>query len=100
MRKRKPGRPRPASNRTKKSSPPEYSQKLVRKKPGELIRLNRFIANSGICSRREADKLIESGQIKVNDKVMLEMGYKVKPTDKIYFKGKQIRREKMVFEKY
>jgi len=81
----------------KKSSPPEYSQKLVRKTPGDLIRLNKFISNSGICSRREADKLIESGDIKVNEEVVREMGYKVKPTDKIFYKNKQIRREKMVY---
>ncbi len=45
----------------------------------EAIRLNKYIANSGICSRREADNLISSGKIKVNGKVITEMGYKVMP---------------------
>ena len=40
------------------------------------IRLNRFIANAGVCSRRDADKLITNGQIKVNGEVMQEMGFK------------------------
>ena len=47
------------------------------KKPAE-IRLNRYIANAGVCSRREADNLIAEGRIKVNGKVKTEMGYKVK----------------------
>lgn len=57
------------------------------------IRLNRFIANSGICSRRDADRLIASGQIKINGKVMVEMGYRVKKTDKVEYRGKALKRE-------
>ena len=62
------------------------------RKPSE-IRLNRFIANAGICSRREADNLITEGKIKVNDKVVSEMGYKVKKTDKVEYKGKLLKSE-------
>lgn len=61
------------------------------------IRLNRFIANAGICSRREADKYIEMGLIKVNDKLITELGYKVKPTDSIKFNGELIRTERKVY---
>ena len=62
------------------------------KKPSE-IRLNRFIANAGVCSRREADNLITEGKIKVNGKVLTEMGYKVKRTDKVEYKGRQLKSE-------
>lgn len=62
------------------------------KKPAE-IRLNRFIANAGICSRREADNLISAGQVKVNGKVITEMGYKVKKTDLVEYKGKKLKSE-------
>ena len=56
------------------------------------IRLNRYIAHSGICSRREADQLIADGKIKVNNKVVTEMGFKVMPGDKVHF-GKQLLRK-------
>ena len=59
--------------------------------------LNRFIANSGICSRRDADKLIQNGDIKVNGKVIQELGFKVKPTDKVLYKGKILKREKFIY---
>ena len=54
------------------------------------IRLNKFIANAGICSRREADKFIEAGIIKVNNKVITQMGYKVKPTDHVMFNNSKL----------
>lgn len=61
------------------------------------IRLNRFIANSGVCSRREADSLIEAGEIKVNGKVVTEMGFKVRPEDTIQYGKKILNREKLVY---
>ena len=61
------------------------------------IRLNRYIANSGICSRRDADELIQSGQITVNGEVITEMGHQVKPTDAIKYGNKLLTREKMVY---
>lgn len=60
-------------------------------------RLNKFIASSGICSRREADEHIAAGKIMVNDKVVTEMGIKVTPEDKVKFNGKIIRAEKKVY---
>lgn len=56
----------------------------------EEIRLNKYISNSGICSRREADIYIASGNVTVNGKVVNEMGYKVKRTDKVRFDGRLI----------
>jgi len=60
-------------------------------------RLNKYIANAGICSRREADKLIEEGHVKVNNKVVTEMGFKVGRKDKVKVKGKLIHAEKSVY---
>jgi 23S rRNA pseudouridine2605 synthase len=60
-------------------------------------RLNKYIANAGICSRREADKLISSGKVSVNGKTITEMGFKVMPTDQVSYKGKLIRAEKPVY---
>lgn len=58
------------------------------------IRLNKYIANSGICSRREADVFIAAGSAMVNGKVVTEMGYKVKLTDEVRFDGSLINPEK------
>ena len=58
------------------------------------IRLNKFISNSGICSRREADTYIEHGSVTVNGKLVTEMGYKVQPNDDVRFDGTSISPEK------
>ncbi len=65
-------------------------------KPGELdlVRLNKYIANSGICSRREADDLIRAGVIKVNGQVVTVLGTKVHPSDKIQYGDQAISSEK------
>lgn len=57
------------------------------------IRLNKYISNSGICSRREADTYIEHGSVTVNGKLVTEMGYKVQPTDVVRFDGSAISPE-------
>jgi len=57
------------------------------------IRLNKYISNSGICSRREADENIAIGLVTVNGKVITEMGYKVKRTDEVRFDGARIMPE-------
>ncbi|MGJ8745490.1 pseudouridine synthase [Polaribacter sp.] len=57
------------------------------------IRLNKYIANSGVCSRREADTYIEHGSVEVNGKLVTEMGYKVQPTDVVRFDGTSISPE-------
>lgn len=61
------------------------------------IRLNKYISNAGIASRREADELIKSGLAEVNGKVITEMGYKVQPGDVVKFDGKVISAEKNVY---
>ncbi|MEP3838070.1 MAG: pseudouridine synthase [Algibacter sp.] len=61
------------------------------------IRLNKFIANSGICSRREADEHIAIGLVTVNGKVITEMGYKVKLSDEVRYDGASIRPEKKAY---
>lgn len=54
------------------------------------IRLNKFIAHAGVCSRREADELIELGSITVNSKIITEMGYKVQPGDIVKHEGETL----------
>ncbi|MDO7873153.1 pseudouridine synthase [Hymenobacter sp. ASUV-10] len=61
------------------------------------LRLNRYIANAGICSRREADALIAAGEIKVNGEVVTEMGYKVQPSDTVQYGKTNLNREKLVY---
>ncbi|MDO7884848.1 pseudouridine synthase [Hymenobacter cheonanensis] len=63
----------------------------------EELRLNRYIANAGICSRREADSLIAAGEIRVNGEVITEMGYKVQPTDTVQYGKTNLNREKVVY---
>lgn len=61
------------------------------------IRLNKYIANSGICSRREADVHIATGLVTVNGKVVTEMGYKVKLDDEVRYDGAKISPEKKAY---
>ncbi len=63
----------------------------------DKIRLNKFIANSGVSSRREADELITMGLISVNGKIVTELGYKVNPGDEIRYEDKVLRAEKPVY---
>ncbi len=72
-----------SKQRPLKSKPP------VNLNPDE-IRLNKYIANSGMCTRREADLYISTGVVRVNGKVVTEMGYKVKKTDEVNFDGQTI----------
>ena len=59
------------------------------------IRLNKYLADSGVCSRREADELIKAGCVTVNGEVITTMGYKVKPADKVVYGGQTLNREKL-----
>ncbi len=61
------------------------------------IRLNKYIASSGICSRREADEYIKAGLVSVNDEIVTEMGVKVEPGDVVKYNGQKIRAEKKVY---
>ncbi len=61
------------------------------------IRLNKYISNSGICSRRDADMHISIGSVTVNGKVITEMGYKVKLEDEVRFDGSRVNPEKKAY---
>jgi 23S rRNA pseudouridine2605 synthase len=74
----------------------DMSLEEVKSNGGE-VRLNRFIANAGVCSRREADELIKKGRVKINGQVMTEMGYRVKPTDSVYLDDEPLKRERIVY---
>jgi 23S rRNA pseudouridine2605 synthase len=63
----------------------------------EQIRLNRFIANSGVCSRREADELIQKGYISVNGKQVTDLGIRVSYNDEVKYKGKKLSAEQKVY---
>ena len=65
--------------------------------PNEPIRLNKFLANSGVCSRREADDFIQAGVVRVNGQVVTELGTKVMRTDSVLFHDQLITPEKKVY---
>ena len=79
--------------------PEPKSDKIEEASPAgdALIRLNKYIANSGVCSRREADELIKMGLITVNGTAITEMGFKVKATDDVRHEGKRLSAEKPVY---
>lgn len=84
-----------------KAAEEEAAQKLKkqnqapkRQKAADEIRLNKFISNSGVCSRRDADIYIQSGNVKVNGVPVTEMGYLVKLTDVVNFDGVVLTPEK------
>ncbi|WP_304621755.1 pseudouridine synthase [Pontibacter harenae] len=88
----------PSYNLSRYDNNPRIKKSNIKDKDDDgTIRLNRYIANAGVCSRREADSLIESGEIKVNGEVITEMGYKVKPSDTIQYGKKILNREKLVY---
>ncbi len=75
----------------------EIKQKAAQAPDDGLIRLNKYIANAGICSRREADQLIESGAVTVNGVIVTQLGTKVSPTDTIAYGGETLSGEKKVY---
>ena len=79
---------------TRKPKSPDRPQRPAPKSNPDEIRLNRYIANAGICSRREADTYIAAGNVTVNGKVITEMGFKVKRSDDVRFDGRKLDLEK------
>ena len=73
----------------------EYKEEHV--DPDEPIRLNKYLANAGVCSRREADEFITSGALKVNGEVVTELGTKVKRSDEVLFNENPVSIEKKVY---
>lgn len=108
-RQERPSKPhRPASH--DRGDRPQYFDRPAYRKPrtvrkpepepeeGGLVRLNKFIANSGICSRREADTYIETGLVSVNGVKVTELGTKIDPSkDDVRFNGQRIKGEKKVY---
>lgn len=73
----------------------EYKEKHY--DPDEPVRLNRYLANAGVCSRREADTFIQAGVVKVNGVVVTELGTKVKRSDEVMFHDQAVNMEKKVY---
>ncbi|MEX2350767.1 MAG: pseudouridine synthase [Flavobacteriaceae bacterium] len=94
---RREGKSKSRDITNKKKFTPKPAQKRQAPKPkgpADEMRLNKYIANSGMCSRREADLYISTGQVQVNGKVVTEMGHKVKLSDDVKFDGRRINPEK------
>ncbi len=90
------GKKRPFKDLSGKKSGPVKPGRGNRDKrgQGELIRLNKYISNAGVCSRREADDLIQAGAIKVNGEIVSELGTKVSLHDKVQFGDQTLSLEK------
>ena len=73
----------------------EYKEYL--EDPNAPIRLNKYLANAGVCSRREADQFIQAGVVKVNGEVVTELGTKVQRTDTVHFHDQLVSLEKKVY---
>ncbi|MBO4451362.1 MAG: rRNA pseudouridine synthase [Bacteroidaceae bacterium] len=73
----------------------EYKEYL--EDPNAPLRLNKFLANAGVCSRREADDFIQAGVIKVNGEVVTELGTKILRTDQVHFHDQLVTLEKKVY---
>jgi len=65
--------------------------------PNEEMRLNKYLANAGVCSRREADEFIQAGLIKVNGEVVTELGVKVKRSDEVIFHNDKVQLEQKIY---
>ena len=70
---------------------------MRKKSNSELIRLNKYISQSGLCSRRSADQLITSGKVKVNNKLCTELGTKVSENDKVIVNNKLIKPQRNIY---
>ena len=73
----------------------EYKEQFV--DPNEPIRLNKFLANAGVCSRREADEFITAGVVSVNGEVVTELGTKIKRSDVVKFHDEPVSIERKVY---
>ncbi len=90
-------RPRPQRNAGVYSERKRQTYQQQYEDPTKPIRLNKYLANAGICSRREADDFIQAGVISVNGVVVDSLGAKVLPTDKVQFHDQPVRRERKVY---
>ncbi|MBK8599591.1 MAG: rRNA pseudouridine synthase [Flavobacterium sp.] len=91
-----PKKVKPKTVTPAEAAKPERKPNQAPKRPkvADEIRLNKYISNSGVCSRRDADIYIQSGNVKVNGIPVIEMGYMVKPGDVVNFDGATLTPEK------
>ena len=89
------GRRQQPQRRQNQQRPVEYTEAFV--DPNEELRLNKFLANAGVCSRREADEYIQAGNVKVNGEVVTELGTKVTRKDSIMFNDQPISLERKIY---
>jgi len=101
--------PKEDADKATKGSKPVYRKSYTKSKKAasgnipkkkslsDEMRLNRFIANAGVCSRREADTFITAGMVTVNGKPVVELGTKVKPEDEVRFDGRKLNPEKKIY---
>ena len=98
---RKPGQKRPRTAgynpNAKYSMKKQIEYKEILADPNEPIRLNKFLANAGICSRREADEFIAAGVVSVNGEIVTELGTKIKRTDEVKFHDEPVNVERKVY---
>ena len=87
----------PPAGRARRKGVRPKSTPRFQKKEDTTIRLNKYIANAGVCSRREADVLITSGAIKVNGKIVTELGTKVMPGDTVLYGKEKLVNEQKVY---
>ncbi len=90
----KPKKQRSFRGGSNKKKDAQKNSKPKEELPTEDMRLNKYIAHCGICSRRKADEHIKAGKVKVNSEVVLEPGHRVQAKDKVYFEGKPVRPER------
>ncbi|MDY5858523.1 MAG: pseudouridine synthase [Porphyromonas sp.] len=98
-------KPQPKPKKDKKAVPlfvPQEAPEVTLRYPEEVapnaeIRINKFLANAGVCSRREADLLIASGEISVNGEVITELGRRVTPQDIVEYKGQRVQGQSKVY---
>lgn len=95
----RPSRPRTAdyNPNAKYSMKKQIEYKDILTDPNEPIRLNKFLANAGVCSRREADEFITAGVVSVNGEVITELGTKIKRTDEVKFHDQPVSIERKVY---
>ena len=95
----RPQRPRTAgyNPNAKYSMKKQIEYKDILTDPNEPIRLNKFLANAGVCSRREADEFITAGVVSVNGEVVTELGTKIKRTDEVKFHDEPVSVERKVY---
>ena len=91
------GRPRIQRNEGLYSERKRQTFRQQHEDPTKPVRLNKYLANAGICSRREADDFIQAGVITVNGQVVSSLGAKVLPTDEVRFHDQPVRRERKVY---